>query len=68
MASINIGIVYNLHNKLWFLYIKKQRISLQNLVKRKVDANMCRPISIRHPECKVGTGYDVFIPADLCLI
>ena len=41
MAS-NIGIVYNLHNKLWFLYIKKQRISLQNLVKRKVNANMCK--------------------------
>ena len=32
---------------------------------------MC--VSIRHPECQVGhallvLGYDVFIPADLCLI
>ena len=25
-------------------------------------------VRIRHPECQVGTGYDVFIPADLCLI
>ena len=59
-SNIGIDLVHNLHK--WFLYIKKQRISLQNLVKRKVN------VSIRHPECQVGTGYDVFIPADLCLI
>ena len=47
-------IVYNLHNKLSFLYNNKQRISLQNLVKRKVNANMCR-----HQASTVSSWYGV---------
>ena len=51
-SNIGIDLVHNLHK--WFLYIKKQRISLQNLVKRKVNANMCK-----HQASRVSSWYGV---------